>query len=78
MTKQPEALRIAAQLESWAMPGSFPSQAVAELRRLHEVNEELLKTMRQLACLGNGDNYGNSAGNTIAQVALIKAIGETE
>jgi hypothetical protein len=60
------------------MPGSFPSQAVAELRRLHEVNEELLKTMRQLACLGMGDRYGNSDGNIIAQVALNKATGETE
>jgi hypothetical protein len=49
-----------------------------EIDRLHEVNEDLLKTMRQLACLGNGDQYGNSDGNIIAQVALNKATGETE
>jgi hypothetical protein len=68
MTKQPEALRIAESIEN----------APHELRRLRKVNEELLKTMRQLACLGNGDQYGNSDGNIIAQVALNKAIGETE
>jgi hypothetical protein len=46
VTKQFCALWIAAQLESWAMPGSFPSQAVAELRRLHEVNAELLEALK--------------------------------
>jgi hypothetical protein len=60
MTKQPEALWIAAQLESWAMPGSFPSQAAAELRRLHESNEELLaaitKTVEKNLHLADGDN----------------------
>ncbi len=49
MTKQPEALWIAAQLESWAMPGSFPSQAAAELRRLHE-EVEVLMTALSKAC----------------------------
>lgn len=77
MTKQPEPLRLADLLE---MPsrGTFERHTAAELRRLHEVNEDLLKTMRQLACLGNGDQYGNSDGNIIAQVALNKATGETE
>jgi hypothetical protein len=46
MTKKFEALWIAAQLESWAMPSSFPSQAVAELRRLHEANAELLAALK--------------------------------
>ena len=68
MTKQPDALRLADAIEN----------APHELRRLREVNEDLLKTMRQLACLGNGDRYGNSDGNIIAQVALNKATGETE
>ncbi len=82
MTKQTEALRLADDLEDIqgldSIEGTIVDKAATELRRLHEVNEDLLKTMRQLACLGNGDNYGNSAGNTIAQVALIKATGETE
>ena len=55
---------------------------VADLRQenaaLREVNEELLKTMRQLACLGMGDVYGNSDGNIIAQMALNKATGESK
>jgi hypothetical protein len=66
MTKLEEALRLAESIEN----------APHELRRLRKVNEELLKTMRQLACLGNGDQYGNSDGNIIAQVALNKATGE--
>jgi hypothetical protein len=76
MNKQPEALRLAAELTTPYT--EVNREAANELRRLHEVNEGLLKTMWQLACLGNGDNYGNSAGNTIAQVALNKATGETE
>jgi hypothetical protein len=75
MTKQPEALRLADALDKGRY---LPATTAVELRRLHEVNEELLKTMRQLACLGMGDRYGNSDGNLIAQVALNKATGETE
>lgn len=60
------------------LPAQPVQEPVAELRRLHEVNEDLLKAMRQLACLGNGDRYGNSYGNVIAQLALNKATGETE
>ena len=76
MTKQPEALLLADRLD--ANLGDTRKPAATELRRLHEVNEDLLKTMRQLACLGNGDQYGNSDGNIIAQAALNKATGETE
>lgn len=70
------ALRLAEELEKYDIGNLQLLVAAAELRRLHEVNEELLKTMRRLACLGNGDNYGNSDGNIIAQVALNKATGE--
>ena len=35
----------------------------AEIVRLREA-------LRKLACLGNGDSYGNSTGNCIAQEAL--------
>ena len=84
MTKQHEAIECAAWLENaWGNDGTplstqWELRSAAELRRLHEVNEDLLKTLRQLACLGNGDQYGNSDGNIIAQVALNKATGETE
>ena len=44
-----------------------------KLRRLHEVNAELVEALEKLAKLGNGDRYGNSIGNEIAQEALRKA-----
>ena len=34
--------------------------------------DEMLEAMRKLACLGNGDTYGNSDGNLIAQDASAK------
>ena len=41
-----------------------------ELAALAEQNEKLRKVLLRLACLGNGDQYGNSIGNYIAQEAL--------
>lgn len=34
--------------------------------------DELLATMHKIACLGNGDKFGNSDGNLIAQDAIAK------
>jgi hypothetical protein len=58
--------------------GHYCHKAAAELRRLHEVNAELLAALDKLARLGNGDRYGNSIGNTIAQEAIAKATGEQQ
>ena len=41
-----------------------------QLAALAEQNEKLRKVLLRLACLGNGDQYGNSIGNCIAQEAL--------
>ena len=41
-----------------------------QLAALAEQNEKLRKVLLRLACLGNGDQYGNSIGNYIAQEAL--------
>ena len=41
-----------------------------ELAALAGQNEKLRKVLLRLACLGNGDQYGNSIGNCIAQEAL--------
>ena len=41
-----------------------------ELAALAEQNEKMRKVLLRLACLGNGDQYGNSIGNCIAQEAL--------
>ena len=46
MTTQPEALRLAAALDVvWA--GGIAPAAAAELRRLHEVNTELLAALKE-------------------------------
>ena len=44
-TQQPEALQLANELEIFA--GAF--EAAAELRRLHSVNAELLKSLEWIA-----------------------------
>ena len=41
-----------------------------QLAALAEQNEKMRKVLLRLACLGNGDQYGNSIGNCIAQEAL--------
>ena len=70
---QPEALRLADWLEAH-MPTCPPTtwDVAAELRRLHEVNTELLGALEKLARLGNGEHYGNSDGNMIARAAIAK------
>ena len=45
-------------------------QQEQQLAALAEQNEKLRKVLLRLACLGNGDQYGNSIGNCIAQEAL--------
>ena len=79
MKTQPEALRLADALDLYATGDAHQrdiEQAAAELRRLHEVNQELLETLEKLARLGNGERYGNSEGNVIARTAIAKAEGE--
>ncbi len=46
------------------------TQLQEQLAALAEQNEKLRKVLLRLACLGNGDQYGNSIGNCIAQEAL--------
>ncbi len=76
MTTQPEALRLADRLDTTPDIQSLVWFAAAELRRLHEVNTELLAALEKLARLGNGEHYGNSDGNMIARAAIAK--GETK
>ena len=80
MTQQPEALRLADALDLYATGDAHQrdiEQAAAELRRLHEVNAELLEALEKLARLGNGERYGNSEGNVIARAAVIKGRNQT-
>ena len=46
------------------------TQLQKQLLALAEQNEKMRKVLLRLACLGNGDQYGNSIGNCIAQEAL--------
>ncbi len=48
MTIQPEALRLADELEDAALPTFIVKPAAAELRRLHALNGELLEALKQM------------------------------
>ena len=48
MTTQPEALRLADCLETEKVGAILGDSAAAELRRLHEVNTELLSALKAL------------------------------
>ena len=52
------------------VPQSEWEKMQEQLAALAEQNEKLRKVLLRLACLGNGDQYGNSIGNCIAQEAL--------
>ena len=71
--KQPEALRLAGQLESGR---PVTGSAAAKLRLLYEVNQELLEALQKIA--GNTyDEWTNGAeAGRIARAAIAKATGE--
>ena len=59
MTTQPEALRLADQLDLYATGDTHQSaieQAAAELRRLHESNTELVKALEEMLD-GEGSSF---------------------
>jgi hypothetical protein len=73
--KQPEALRLADGLEQGFQTGSISAQldqAAAELRRLHEVNAELVEALEWVATVNAMDYEYQSR----AKQALAKATGE--
>jgi len=47
--------------------------AARDLRKLLDITKMLMAEMERLACLGNGNTFGNSVGNTIAIAALHRA-----
>ena len=68
--KQPEALRLAGQLESGR---PVTGSAAAKLRLLHEVNQELLEALKVL--VENG-GIGPEQMFHDARAAIAKATGE--
>lgn len=68
MTDKPKELAEQSALQLWQ---AYCDKKM-ECERLHEVNQALVEALERLAKLGNGNQYGNSEGNQIAQVALSK------
>ena len=83
MNTQPEALRLADEFDWWVARGlnlePRLADAAAELRRLHEVNQELLEALSKIA---NTLDEGWRAGSMermlgdIARAAIAKAESE--
>lgn len=65
--------KLTKERDEWkndAINGGNAGYLREQLAALAEQNEKLRKVLLRLACLGNGDQYGNSIGNCIAQEAL--------
>ena len=52
-----------------------PADALQYIKELEANLATALEGFEKLACLGNGDRYGNSDGNVIAQRYLAKLTG---
>ena len=74
MTKQPEALIVANHLETKHLNFRHIVAAAAELRRLHDVNVDLLAALKECVCFIEYDP-GNVVGH-MARAAIAKAEGE--
>ena len=75
MTTQPEALRLADKMSSYSLSSGYAwhcHKAADELRRLHEVNQELLAALKAVytTCDWHGDD-GREA-MTKARAAIAK------
>ncbi len=67
---KPETLRLAEWLET--SPNTRDKKAAAELRRLHEVNQELIEALHQIIALPEDSRIHYK----VARKALLKAQGE--
>ncbi len=78
MTNQPEALRLADLIDEGDISSSTQDGAAAELRRLYEVNQELVEALERLMVAAHRMGH-SSLTNPIyqAEAALAKARGNT-
>lgn len=77
MSKQPEALRLAQALESQTTLIDYDrNKSAAELRRLHEVNAELLEALLLADALLSGANMDAKAVEKKVRAAIAKNTGE--
>jgi hypothetical protein len=73
--KQPEALRLAEMFEqNWEGQSNIDTEAAAELRRLHEVNQSMLSALQSIADPHNA-NFAGMA-QIVALAAIAEATGE--
>jgi len=80
--KQPDALRLAEQLSKEIVRtvhlDLMHHQAAAELRRLHEVNAELVETLAEIAEWTERYTTPGHPISTVARAALAKVTGEEQ
>ena len=76
MNKQPEALRLADDLDQWSHTTLDVHEAAAELRRLHEVNGDLLEALKSTAAFLYILGIDSSL-IPLVNAAIAKAEGET-
>ena len=80
MSEQPEALKLAEKLEGYSPNSGYATychKAAAELRRLHEVNGELLYALEDIEMVGNENGGVGVYLAKLARKAIAKAEGET-
>lgn len=75
MTKEPEALRLAAHAEANSNFGDMKSIA-AELRRLHSLNQDLLAALKDL--INGADPHLYWEEIKAAHAVIAKAEGDTQ
>jgi hypothetical protein len=74
MSKQPEALRLADEIRQCYEDDDYWLHVAAELRRLHEVNVELVEALERIGLyIAQGDSWG---ARKIAEATFVKATGE--
>ena len=80
MSEQPEAHWVAHELTSGRVDRGIAIIAAAELRRLHEVNQELVEALEKIGGLSMSQFFNSSDMAcecvNVARAALAKARGE--
>ncbi len=75
MSAQPEALRLAEWLDHHGEKSSH-ADASAELRRLHEINQDLLEALQTIVSTERDRHGYHPAWTDQARAAIAKARGE--
>lgn len=77
MSTEPEALRLADALDAEFVQGRISNstgrESAVELRRLHEVNQNLLKALNEFVAAADGVNAGPLTWLAKARAAIAKA-----